>query len=115
MNHTTPGLSPRELDLLTEWELGGVDRVAPADIAERVGADAARKVLARLARKGALQRVGRGVYAVKPLRAVGRPWASPVAAAVAQALADRRYYVGGPVALTLHRLTTQINYALVDV
>jgi predicted transcriptional regulator of viral defense system len=73
MNHTGPGLSPRELALLAEWELEGVDRVEPADVAERVGPDAARKVLARLARKGALERVGRGVYAVKPLRAVGRP------------------------------------------
>src|SRR5579885_2050808 len=115
MNHTAPGLSSRELALLAEWELEGVDRVEPSDVAERVGPDAARKVLARLARKGALDRVGRGVYAVKPLRAVGRPWASPAAAAVARALTGRRYYVGGPVALTLRRLTTQVNYAVVDV
>jgi predicted transcriptional regulator of viral defense system len=101
--------------LLTEWELEGVDRVEPADVAERVGADAARKVLARMARKGALQRVGRGVYAVKPLRSFGRPWGSPAAAAVARTLEGRRYYVGGPVALTLRRLTTQVNYAVVDV
>jgi predicted transcriptional regulator of viral defense system len=113
MNHS--GLSSRELGLLSEWELNGVDHVKPRDLAERVGVEAARKVLARLAGKGALDRIGRGLYTVKPLRAVGRPWASPAAATAARMLAGRCYYIGGPLALTLRRLTTQVNYAVVDV
>ncbi|HEY3081770.1 MAG TPA: type IV toxin-antitoxin system AbiEi family antitoxin [Chloroflexota bacterium] len=116
MNHIATGLSSRELALLSEWEMDGVTRVRPCDLAERLGEPAvARKTLARLAAKRALDRVAKGVYAVRPLRAVGQPWAWSSAASVAHAMAGQTYYVGGAVALTLHRLTTQVNHAVVDV
>jgi predicted transcriptional regulator of viral defense system len=116
MKHRSPGLSPRQLALLSGWGMDGVTRVRPRDLAGRIDEPVtARKTLARLAAKGALDRVTRGVYAVRPLRAVGQPWAWSSAASVAHAMAGQTYYVGGAVALTLHRLTTQVNHAVVDV
>jgi predicted transcriptional regulator of viral defense system len=76
---------------------------------------AATKVVASMARKGVLDRVGRGVYVIRPLRAVGRPWSVSAYTTVAQALSGKRYYIGGLAALTVHRLTSQMHESLVDV
>ena len=76
---------------------------------------AAAKVVASMARKGVLDRVGRGVYVIRPLRAVGRPWSVSAYTTVALALSDTRYYIGGLAALTVHRLTDQMHASVVDV
>lgn len=116
MNHTEAGLSRRELALLKTWETDGVTQVRPSDLVRQLGDRvAARQALAQLAAKGALDRVAHGVYVVRPLRAVGEPWSWSSAATVAHAMIGKTYYVGGAVALTLHRLTTQVNHAVVDV
>lgn len=115
MNYIAPSLSMREVGLLAQWERTGTSRVTTSDAAALVGEANAAKVLSRLARKGTLDRIGRGIYAVRPLRAAGVPWSAPEVVAVANLLADRPYYVGGAVALTLHRLTTQQYFSVVDV
>jgi predicted transcriptional regulator of viral defense system len=84
-------------------------------MADVVGSAAAPKTASTLARKGVLDRVGRGVYVVRPLRAVAAPWSVSALAAVAALLEGQRYYVGGPAALSLHRLTTQAYGSVVDV
>lgn len=76
---------------------------------------AAPKVVASMVHKGALDRVGRGVYVVRPLRAIGRLWSVSAFAAIAQALRGKKYYVGGLAALTLHRLTNQLHASTIDV
>lgn len=80
-----------------------------------VGDAAGAKVVSSMARKGALDRVGRGVYVVRPLRALAEPWALSALVGVAHLLGDERYYVGGPAALTLHRLTGQLFTSRLDV
>ncbi|GEM_PF-2457395 len=115
MDNVAPSLSTREVGLLAQWERTGISRVTTSDAAALVGEANAAKVLSRLARKGTLDRIGRGIYAVRPLRAAGMPWSAPEVVTVAQILAGRPYYMGGAVALTLHRLTTQQYYSVVDV
>jgi predicted transcriptional regulator of viral defense system len=69
----------------------------------------------RLVRKGVLDRVRPGLFAVRPFRAVARPWAPPALVAVELLLADEPHYVGGLIAFTLHRLTLQQYTSVVDV
>lgn len=114
MIYTAPSLSRREVGLLAQWERTGVTRVTTRDVASLVGEAQAPHVLSRLARKRALDRIGRGIYMVRPLRAVGVPWANSAIEMAAHLLAGQPYYVGGAVALTLHRLTTQQYYSIVD-
>lgn len=117
MDSTIAPLSRREVALLGEWERTGIHRVTTADIASAldVSPPAAAVVLSRLVHKGALARVGRGIYEVRPMRAVGIPWATSALVAVAALLDGRDYYVGGPVALTTHHLTEQVYHAVIDV
>jgi len=117
MDSTLAPLSKREVALLGEWERTGTHRVTTADLATSlaVSRPAATVVLSRLAHKGALERIGRGIYEIRPMRAVGIPWATSTLVAVATLLDDRDYYVGGPVALTTHRLTEQVYHSVVDV
>jgi len=76
---------------------------------------AAAKVVASMARKGVLDRVGRGIYVIRPLRAVGRQWSVSAYTAVEHALSGKRHYIGGLAALTVHRLTAQMHASVVDV
>lgn len=117
MNSAPVPLSKREVALLGEWERTGVHRVTTADIVSAldVTSPTAAVVLSRLARKGALERIGRGIYETRPMRAVGIPWATSALIAVAALLDGRDYYIGGPVALTTHHLTEQVYHAVVDV
>lgn len=117
MKSTTSGISRREVALLGEWEREGISRITTADLATTlaVSRPAAALILARLAHKGALDRVGRGVYGVRPMRAVSVPRATSALVAVAHLLAEHDYYVGGPVALTTHRLTQQVFHSVIDV
>lgn len=110
-----PSLTSRETAVLAWADRARQTRVTVSDVAEAVGTAAAAKTAASLARKGVLDRVGRGVYVVRPLRAVAAPWSASTLALVAALLEGERYYVGGPAALTLHRLTTQAYGSIVDV
>lgn len=85
------------------------------EIAADIGATTARKAAATLVRKGVLDRVGRGIYAVRPFRAISGAWMQSALVAVSLLLTDQSYYVGGPAALSLHRLTQQVYGSIVDV
>ncbi|HEY8087941.1 MAG TPA: type IV toxin-antitoxin system AbiEi family antitoxin [Polyangiaceae bacterium] len=100
-------LSSRERLILAEWERARVSRVTRADVAGRWGAAKADKITSALVRKGALRRVGKGIFLVVPLRAQARPTTPSAAALVAALLSDEPYYLGGLWALTHHRLTLQ--------
>src|SRR5258708_5895569 len=117
MYSTDPSLSKREVALLAGWERTGVNRVTTGDLANalNVTRPTAAVILSRLANKGALDHVGRGVYGVRPMRALGVPWATSGIVAVANLLDGRDYYVGGPVALTTHHLTEQVYHSVIDV
>jgi|SRR5579859_835016 len=108
------GLTSTELALLSALDRQRTTRVTVAQAKDVVGPGAA-KLLASLARKHVLDRIGRGVYVVRPLRAIGRPWSISALAAVELALRDEPHYVGGLAALTIHRLSDQLNASLIDV
>jgi len=100
-------LSSRERLALAEWERARVSRVTRADVAARWGNDKVDKITSALVRKGALRRVGQGIFLVVPLRAQAKPSASSAAVTVAALLQDEPYYLGGLWALTYRRLTPQ--------
>jgi predicted transcriptional regulator of viral defense system len=115
MSYSTQRLSRREVALLTDWERRHQSRVLSRDIAGLVGQSAAARTVSALVRKGVLDRVGRGIYTVRPFRAVASPWTTSSLAVVAQLLLDEPYYVCGLAALSLHRLTHQVYGSLLDV
>lgn len=114
MSYYNPGLTSRELALLAVLDRQRSNRVTVAQANALVGANAG-VLLASLARKRVLDRVGRGIYLTRPLRAIGRPWSISAIAAVELALSDQPHYIGGLAALTIHRLTEQLNSSVVDV
>lgn len=114
MVYNRPRLSPSELALLSELDRRQRTRITTGEAKDLIGG-AAAKVVASMARKGVLDRVGRGVYVIRPLRAVGRPWSVSAYTTVAQALSGKQYYIGGLAALTVHRLTDQMHASVVDV
>jgi len=107
-------LSARERLVLAEWERARVSRVTRAEVAARWGDDKADKITSALARKGALRRVGPGIFLVVPLRAQARPRASSAVVAAAALLHDEPYYLGGLWALTHWRLSEQQYTAQLD-
>ncbi|HEY2513758.1 MAG TPA: type IV toxin-antitoxin system AbiEi family antitoxin [Polyangiaceae bacterium] len=107
-------LSSRERLILAEWERGRVSRVTRDDVAGRWGAAKADKITSALVRKGALRRVGRGIFVIVPLRAQVRPTTPSAAALVSALLSDEAYYLGGLWALTHHRLTPQQYATRID-
>ncbi|HEY5242842.1 MAG TPA: type IV toxin-antitoxin system AbiEi family antitoxin [Polyangiaceae bacterium] len=107
-------LSSRERLVLAEWERARVTRVTRRDVAGRWGAAKADKITSALVRKGALRRVGKGIFLVVPLRAQARATTPSAAALVAALLSDEPYYLGGLWALTHHRLTLQQYATRVD-
>lgn len=109
------GLSKRERALLAEWEKGRRRTVTFEDIKKRTGPGAARVTASRLVKKRVLDRIGRGLYAVRPFRAVGETWAFPALVGVEQILRKDPHYVGGLAAFTLNRLTQQQHGSLIDV
>jgi predicted transcriptional regulator of viral defense system len=108
-----PSLSPRELALLSELDRKHRTQVTSDEARELLGA-ATHRVLSDMARKGLLNRVSRGVYVVRPLRSVARPWTVSALAAVEHLLTNEPHYIGGLVAVTLHRLTEQLYASVVD-
>jgi predicted transcriptional regulator of viral defense system len=114
VSYNAPRLSPSELALLAELDRRKQTRITIGEAKEVLGS-AAANVVSRMARKGALHRVARGIYIVRPLRAIGRPWSVSAYTAVEQALNGKRHYIGGLAALAFHRLTTQMHASAVDV
>src|SRR5215212_9541191 len=109
------GLSKRERALLSDWERSRKKSVSLSEIGRAVGEPVARVVASTLVRKGVLDRIRPGLFAVRPFRAVARPWALPSLVAVEILLAGEPHYVGGLAAFTLHRLTQQQYASIVDV
>ena len=107
-------LSRREVSLLAEWERERRVILGMDVIRQAVGTGAAQDVAWRLVQKGALARVGRGKFLVRPLRTLNRPTASSAAVLVAALLQEERYYLGGRWALGFHRLTEQQYAAMLD-
>lgn len=70
MNGTPISLPKREVALLGEGERTGIFRVTTADIVAALAASrpTASLALSRLARKGAPERIGHGIYEVRPIR-----------------------------------------------
>jgi predicted transcriptional regulator of viral defense system len=113
MGYMAP-LSSRERTMLAEWERARVRRLTRADVAHRWGPEKADKITSTLVHKGALRRVGKGVFLVVPLRAQARPTTPSAAVAVSVSLSDEPYYLGGLWALTFHRLTSQQYATRID-
>jgi predicted transcriptional regulator of viral defense system len=108
------GLSKRERALLSDWERARKTSVSLGEIGHAVGEPVARVVASTLVRKGVLDRIRPGLYAVRPFRAMARPWALPSLVVVELLLAGEPHYVGGLAAFTLHRLTQQQHASVVD-
>jgi predicted transcriptional regulator of viral defense system len=115
MSYGAVGLSKRERALLADWERARKTSVSLGEIGHAVGEPVARVVASTLVRKGVLDRIRPGLFAIRPFRAVARPWALPSLVAVEILLAGEPHYVGGLVAFTLHRLTQQQYASIVDV
>lgn len=109
------GLSKRERALLSAWERARTKSVSLEEIARTVGEPVARVVASTLVRKGVLDRIRPGLYAVRPFRAMGRPWTFSALVAVELLLAGEPHYIGGLAAFTLHRLTCQQHTSVIDV
>src|SRR5947207_2694190 len=106
-------LSARETALLSAWERERKGYVTLAELRGLVDADA-KWVAAALTRKGLLQRVAPGLYAIHPLRTLGRPHSISAIPATATLLAGEPYYIGGLWAFSLHHLSQQVYGSLVD-
>ena len=115
MSFEAVGLSKCERALLADWERARKTSVSLVEIGQAVGEPVARVVASTLVRKGVLDRIRPGLFAIRPFRAVARPWALPSLVAVEILLAGEPHYVGGLAAFTLHRLTQQQYASLVDV
>lgn len=110
----SPALGPREVRLLAEWERERRSSVRLSDIESRVGKAAAKYVARKLVRKGALRRIRRGAYLVRPLRTLLWPSVPSTAVATAALLQSEPYYLGGLWAVSFHRLSTQRYANVVD-
>lgn len=111
----TASLSKREAALLAAWERARRSLVTLDDLRAVVGASAAKDVAWRLVRKKVLERVGRGRYLVRPLRAQGRPWAASAPVMATALMQGVPHYLGGLWALSFHRLTEQRYASVLDV
>lgn len=112
--YKAPSLSAREASLLAELERDRRIRVTLEEIRGRVGR-AAPDVVKGLIRKGALQRVGTGIYLAVPMRRLAKPSTYSSQVMVASLLEGEPYYLGGLWALTHHRLTAQQFASRIDV
>lgn len=107
-------LSPREVRLLSGWERERRRIVTVQDVAQLVGDAVAAKVAHRLVRKGALQRLRRGSYLVRPFRSIGRSTQPSTAVSLELLLRGEPHYLGGLWAVSLHRFTEQRYASLLD-
>jgi predicted transcriptional regulator of viral defense system len=106
-------LSEREARALAAWERQRKRFVTFKEIEATLG-DAARWFVHRLATKGHLERIGKGIYVIHPLRSLGRRPATTSVVAADVLLSHQQHYFGGWWALSAHRLTQQLHGAVVD-
>lgn len=107
-------LSAREVRLLSDWARERRSTVTIRDIEQRVGRSAAADVAYGLVRKGALQRLRRGSFLVRPFRTITRA-AQPSTPVIAEALLrDEQHYLGGLWAFSFHHLTEQLYSSILD-
>lgn len=106
--------NPEWLKLALDWERNG-RRLVTIDELEAQHGRAAYNIASRLTHRGVLSRLGAGIYAVKPLRSLGRPYSLSPLTAVGELLKSQLYYCGGLSVLNLHRLTDQVYPGRVDV
>lgn len=100
-------LSKREVALIAGWERARRKYLTTEDVRRAVGDSVAPTITSSLARKGVLERIGRGVYLVRPFRSLLRPTSSSAPMVLAALLHAEPYYLGGLWALTQHGLTSQ--------
>ncbi len=108
------GLAPREVELLAGWERERRVSVTLEDIRRVVKGESAKRVASSLVRKGALDRVSRGIYLVRAFRSLVRPSSASSVVAAAALLQSDPYYLGGLWAFTHHGLTEQQHVSTID-
>jgi predicted transcriptional regulator of viral defense system len=100
--------------LLAGWERERRKYLTIDDLRAAVGRDAARYVASKLAQKGALERLQRGLYLVRPFRSFTRPTASSAPAALGALLHAEPYYLGGLWAFSQCGLSGQQHVSVLD-
>ena len=108
------GFSPLEVRLLGEWELARKRWVTIDDIRKEVGNVPAAKVASALARKGALVRLKRGLYLIRPFRLIQSRAATSASVSLEVMLHGEPHY-GGLWAFSQNSLTEQLYWSNLDV
>jgi predicted transcriptional regulator of viral defense system len=105
-------LGPLETQALTLAQSSGFDHLEAGALVRGLGwtAEQERKVMSRLARKGLVVRVRRGLYLVPPRLPVGGRWSPGEFAALKSLIDDRggKYQLSGPSAFNRYGWTEQI-------
>jgi predicted transcriptional regulator of viral defense system len=112
-NYNSP-LSRREVRLLSDWERERRFAVTLGDIEQQVGHSAAGDVAYGLVRKGALQRLRRGSFLVRPFRAITRAAQPSTPVLTETLLRDETHYLGGLWAFSFHHLSEQLYASVLD-
>ncbi len=107
-------LSKLEAAVLARLERQGRSVVTLDELSEWHGRRRAYELVRSLTRKRVLERIGRGLYSVRPFRAHGRGWTISAPVAATHLLAAEPHYLGGRWAWWLHNLTRQIPASRID-
>lgn len=106
-------LSQREVALLAGWERARRRHLTIDDVRAEVGA-AAAKVASALVRKGALVRLKRGLYLLRPFRQFAHRTTTSAPVGLAVLLRAEPHYLGGLWAYSQNGLTTQQYVSKLD-
>ena len=109
-----PSLSRREVALLAGWERERRGHVTAEYVRTVAGRAAAKDIVKSLVGKGALVRLSRGLYLVRPFRSLLRPTVPSAPVALAAFLHDEPYFVGGLWAFAHHGFTDQQYASTLD-
>jgi predicted transcriptional regulator of viral defense system len=106
-------LSRREVALLAGWERARKRHVTIDDVRSEAGA-AAAKVASALVRKGALVRLKRGLYLLRPFRQLGHRTSTSAPVGLEVLLRPEPHYLGGLWAFSQNGMTTQQYVSRLD-